>query len=517
MSLFNGKDLTGWKTHLSQPGNWHVENGVLIGSGPEVSHLYSDYGEFQDFHLRLEAHINKGGTSGIFFRSPFGPTSPVNAPKWVNGYEALIKHPRGDHNNTGRFYPGAGDAVYDNWQPRDNPVRWFQMDVIADGNSIGIFVNGELSAHHVDPERLYSRGHIVLQQHDPKTRIEFRKIAIKALNRPNQRDPRQIGRPIVGHENRVSHVAFSPDRRTILSGNNGRDHLIRDHNGVGEDFRGNDNTVRLWDAATGRILFPMTEHRWGIRAIAFSADGRHAASSSTLLGNPTTAIVLIWDLKTGRRIHRFSRSKAPERAYINAVTFSPDGRRVLAFFSNGMVRVWSLATEKEQPPIKLEGGSFKENEFPHAAFSPDASHLVTANRAGTVELWDLSKGKSLQAFLGHTGEVRGLDCSAGRRLILSGGSDKTIRLWDVASGKELKRLQGHGGRVNSVAFSPDGRRALSGSHDFTVRLWDLASGRELCRLEGHTLPVHSVAFSPDGKRAVSGSDDKTIRLWQLPE
>ena len=44
--------------------------------------------------------------------------------------------------------------------------------MIADGNSIGIFVNGRLNAHHVDSQRLFSRGHIVLQQHDPNTRVE---------------------------------------------------------------------------------------------------------------------------------------------------------------------------------------------------------------------------------------------------------------------------------------------------------------------------------------------------------
>ncbi len=40
--LFNGRDLAGWKTHPSQPGNWRVENGVLIGSGSDASHLYTD-------------------------------------------------------------------------------------------------------------------------------------------------------------------------------------------------------------------------------------------------------------------------------------------------------------------------------------------------------------------------------------------------------------------------------------------------------------------------------------------
>jgi serine/threonine protein kinase/WD40 repeat protein len=514
--LFNGTDLHGWKTHPSQPGNWRVQNGVLIGSGPEASHLYTERGDFKDFHLRFEARVNKEGTSGVFFHSPFGPTSPANDPKWVDGYEAIIKNPRGDHNNTGRLYPGEGESVFSNVEPRVVPVRWFTMEVIVDGNSIGIFVNGKMSENYVDPKWLYPSGHIVLQQHDPQTVIEFRKVEIKALNRPSQRDGREIRR-LAGHENRVSQVAFSADGQSILSGGNSHDRAVYDGDGRGYHHAGNDNSVRLWETATGRNTITMREHPWNVRAIAFSPDGRYGASSSSWYGPPAAKIVLVWDLKTGRRVHRFSWGAAPERAFVNALAFSPDCRMILAFYNNGMVRVWDLATEQEHPEIKLEGGSFKEDEFRCTAFSADASHLVTANDAGTVELWDLSSGKSLGAFLGHTGVVRGVDCSADMRLVLSGGVDKSVRLWDVASGKELKLLQGHEQEVNSVALSPNGRRALSASNDSTIRLWDLASGKELIRLEGHTLPVSSVAFSPDGRRAVSGSMDKTVRLWQLPE
>src|SRR5262249_7572665 len=70
VQLFNGKDLTGWKTHPNQPGKWQVENGILIGSGPK-SHLFSQGGTFENFHLRLEAKINQSGDSGVYFWTPF--------------------------------------------------------------------------------------------------------------------------------------------------------------------------------------------------------------------------------------------------------------------------------------------------------------------------------------------------------------------------------------------------------------------------------------------------------------
>ena len=59
--LFNGKDKTGWKTHPSQKGNWRVVNGVLTGSGPATTHLYTVRGDYRSFHLRVESRINDGG------------------------------------------------------------------------------------------------------------------------------------------------------------------------------------------------------------------------------------------------------------------------------------------------------------------------------------------------------------------------------------------------------------------------------------------------------------------------
>src|SRR5205807_1333837 len=55
--LFNNKDLTGWKFHPNRFGDWQVENGILTGQGP-VSTLFTERGDYKDFHLLVEASIN---------------------------------------------------------------------------------------------------------------------------------------------------------------------------------------------------------------------------------------------------------------------------------------------------------------------------------------------------------------------------------------------------------------------------------------------------------------------------
>jgi hypothetical protein len=178
--LFNGKDLAGWKTHPSQPGNWRVENGVLIGSGQSHGDLYCEKGTYTDFHLRVEARINEGGNSGIFCRSQFGPILPPNNPRRPDGYEAQINVTHVDENKTGSLYGPNGVLV----PVANSPVRandWFLLEIIAVDNHLVVKVNGQTTADYIDADRHFSAGRFALQQHNPETVIEFRKIEVREI------------------------------------------------------------------------------------------------------------------------------------------------------------------------------------------------------------------------------------------------------------------------------------------------------------------------------------------------
>ena len=539
VSLFNGKDLAGWKSHPSQPGNWRVENGVLIGSGPEISHLYTERGDYKDFHLRVEARLDSGDHGGVCFRSSFGPKfgyasdSAFAKPMWPAAYVALINSTLADHGKTGSLLREGTPKTFPNevisaLHSAPTPVaaqQWFTLEVIAQRNIITIMVNGKMSAYDAEIDQLYSRGHIALQRQSEHTHIEFRRIEIKELNSSDREDAREIRR-FVGHTGRVNRVAFAPDGRTILSGGAGWELKIQTTgNGVSAvPTPMGDNSLRLWDADTGRASI-LTEDFNEIVSLAFSLDGRYAASCTDIWREET---VPIWNLQTGRQAHIF---RVPFRGVAlpgannsppgltTAVSFSRGDLQVFTARSNGVLQVWDLDTEKEQPPIMLKGEkgeTFRDREFPCATFTGDGLRLVTGSQSGVVELWDLQSGKRLRTMAGPIGEVRGLACSANGHLILAGASDSTVHLWDGDSGKELVSLKGDNTDLRCAALSPDGRRALSAGNDAVVRLWDLDSGTEICRLVGHTMGINCVAFSNDGRRALSGSDDGTVRLWQLP-
>jgi uncharacterized protein (TIGR03067 family) len=171
VQLFNGKDLSGWKTHPDEPGDWKVENGVLIGSGPP-GNLFSERGDYGNFHVRLEAKISPNGDSGLFFRAPF-KVLRSRLP-----YEAQILGKRDLSFNTGSLWGFPGGEVT---QPLVKPDEWFTEEVIARDNHIVIRVNGQTTVDFAEPSREFARGHLALQHLEPAGIVQFRKIEIREL------------------------------------------------------------------------------------------------------------------------------------------------------------------------------------------------------------------------------------------------------------------------------------------------------------------------------------------------
>ena len=178
--LFNGKDLTGWKTHPDRPGAWKVEGGVLVGRGPAVSHLLTERGDYRDFHLRARVRLGADSDSGIVFRcgGPNGAT-PFGAP---HGYEANIT-PTG----TGDVYDTAEMSSKRLAVTRPSgfkPGTWATLELVVRGNRIAVLIDGKPAAEYTDPRSRYSRGHLALQiggSNAPRTVVEFREVEVKEL------------------------------------------------------------------------------------------------------------------------------------------------------------------------------------------------------------------------------------------------------------------------------------------------------------------------------------------------
>lgn len=205
--LFNGKDLTGWKipnppsddfraveetknaegkviafVGVKKNGDkvtlWRVEDGMLIGGGP-ASHIFSERGDYENFHYRIECKINDKGNSGQYFRAQFGPS-------WPKGYEAQINATGGDKVKTGSLYPANGLGKEKDKHTVMNTAphkadEWFTQEVIAVGPRIIIKVNDRQTVDYTIPGEYLKKGHFALQGHDPGSVMTFRKVEVKEI------------------------------------------------------------------------------------------------------------------------------------------------------------------------------------------------------------------------------------------------------------------------------------------------------------------------------------------------
>jgi WD40 repeat protein len=155
------------------------------------------------------------------------------------------------------------------------------------------------------------------------------------------------------------------------------------------------------------------------------------------------------------------------------------------------------------------------------AWSPDGRRLATASWDGTVKVWDAADGRTLWTSRGHNEGVLRVVYSRDGRLLVS-LSSHAVKVWDPATGKEIRTLGPVGGLNRyGLAISPDGRHVAVTTHHPAVILYDVETGEEVLVFRGHTSVVKNVTFSPDGRLAASGAGDIArsepgeVRVWEV--
>ncbi len=371
-------------------------------------------------------------------------------------------------------------------------------------------------------------------------------------------DTGELVNTFIGHRDRVTSVAFSPNGKQAVTGSW-------------------DNTVIIWDIATGTPLITLEGHSDWVLGVDYSPDGRYVASGAQ------DATAIVWDALTGEIVRKFEGFET----WVRSILFAPASD--FLFVAGGTnVTLWHIATGDLLRTYDQIGNVYKLVMWPtqmsilaasdhymvqydistgkrihvfeghkdsvhDVAFAPDGLQMVSVSWDRTVIVWDTIRQEQIETLTGHTMEVLGVAfLSDGKRVVSSGGEnrliewnletpdriyvdtalvinlawlpngtgavstatwDSSLRLWSLTSPHDIGRFEGHEAQSFGLSVAPDGKHAVSGGEDTDVIIWKLPSSEIERRLLGHERGVAAVAYSPDGTKILSGSGDMNIILW----
>lgn len=230
----------------------------------------------------------------------------------------------------------------------------------------------------------------------------------------------QLLRTIQGHNDNIYSVAVSPDGKLLASGsydkliklwdtNTGKElKTLKDHidavfavafspNGKWLASGAQDRTVKIWDVATGQRLFTLSDALEGITTVAFHPSGNQIAAAGY------DKVVRVWDLT--EKGGSLAQSMIADEDTILEIAYSLDGKTLISTSADRTIRVRDSGTLNEVKVFE------KQPDWVDAiSVSPDGKRLAAGRYDGTVSIYDLATTRQvlgpLVAFEPYRPEVQ---------------------------------------------------------------------------------------------------------------
>ena len=292
--------------------------------------------------------------------------------------------------------------------------------------------------------------------------------------------------------------------------------LLFNHAGTLLAGRRGDETIQLWEAATGhprgdplpgRDFPPDPSLVRRPRGLAFSLDGRFLAF------NAASGVHLY-------RTEPLEPVGAPlvgQGVILSAAAFSPDGQRLLTATDEGRIQIWTTRD-------LLPNGRAIHHQGPivDAQFTSDGQRLASLSKDGTVRIWSIGKPPADPANIRQRQPLRSIGFSAGADVMAIQSGGQPLQFLSISTGQPLGNPFPLGSGEWLRALSPDARLFATADSNQSIRVWDRNSGRLLAQMPATTGQIRGVRFSPNGASLAwltYGEDESNgrIRVWDLEQ
>lgn len=318
----------------------------------------------------------------------------------------------------------------------------------------------------------------------------------------------KLGLP-VGHMSYVYNAEFSPDNQLIATSslentsriwdaNSGKlIHILSGHkdnirsakfNSTGQRIitASDDSTAKIWDVFSGKLLFTLKGHEEVVVDAEFSPDGKLIATTS-LDGS-----IIIWDCENGIRLKTLYQN---QEFHANEINISSDSKYLLSDHTDGYSRVLDIKTGEILMTLEANQAKFSKN-----------SKYVFACTNQNGALFSLKTKKILFTTALHSGYINDFDFSADDNLILTASEDSSLFVWNVKEKKLEKQIK-FTASFKTARFNQLNNTIVSGLSDGQIVIWDVTSGalKEIYSINNLNMDVDlkvgidNICVSSDGK------------------
>ena len=289
---------------------------------------------------------------------------------------------------------------------------------------------------------------------------------------------RKLLKTLTGHANLVLSVAPSPDGNLILSGSL-------------------DKTAKLWSFPKTGFQKDLNANPAGLKALALKPDGTWAAVAT---GNQ----VKIWDLNAGNAL----RDLNGHTAEVASVAFRGDGAQIASGDKARTIRLWNAADGAAQGSVETPADTVLA-----LAYLPNNQQLVSSGSDGISRLWQLPFADPRTIDVKAPVVVAAFAAN-GAKFATSG--DKIIRIWNPADSALLKEIDA-GEPVTALSLSADGGQVAAGLANKTIRVFKTDSGEEVKKIEGLASPATAIALTPDAAGIAAATEDNKIAVYNVAD
>jgi len=262
-------------------------------------------------------------------------------------------------------------------------------------------------------------------------------------------------RTFLGHLNPVNIVTFDPSGQWLASGSS-------------------DNSIIIWEVATGKIKRKIEGHQKRVSSLNFNSNGTQLASGGW------DRLAYVWDINTGEKLREYKANPATGIGVGVQVLFSNDDEKLITGNDDGKIIIYNLDSDVPQDTLRNISPSSCGGCPSFIQLDQKGTKLLSASRSGPVTLWDWKSGKIIKEF---NGEAKDYNAAGLKGNTVFVSDQDTVKLWNT-SGKLLHKILISETEINSAALSPDGKFVATATNDRITRIWNAQNGKLEKELKG---------------------------------